>query len=282
MRALVLGGGGAKGAFQVGALEHILGELEVQYDIIAGTSVGAINGSYIAQYKAGEEKQAIQGLVEVWSTINDARIFKPNYPVLGKGLSMVYSAIALNSLYDSSPLIELINKSIDIESLKHSGKEITIGAVSMKTGEYRYWDQNSPDIVKAVEASSAYPIFFKPVVIEEENWADGGLRNNIPAQQALKIGASEIDIITTGPMDEHFAYKSNNVISSLVTVTNVLLDEIQDTNLLIGTLIEEEDNIPVRILAPDKALSDGLDFNQDLIKLNRKIGYETAQSISWG
>lgn len=282
MRALVLSGGGAKGAFQVGALEHLLGDLEVQYDIIAGISVGALNGSYLSQFKAGEEKQSIKGLVEVWDGVNDDRIFKPNYPVLGKGFSMAYSVIATNSLYDSSPVIELVDSLLDTQRMMDSGKELAIGAVSMKTGEHRYWDQNSPDIVKAVGASSSYPIFFKPVEIEGDNWTDGGVRNIIPVEEAIRLGATEIDMITTSPIEESFSYNSNNVISSLLTVIGILLDEVMDTDLLLGTLIAGYEDIPVRILAPDKGLSSGLDFNQDLVKLNRQIGYQSAQSISWG
>lgn len=282
MRALVLSGGGAKGAFQVGALEHILGDLEVQYDIIAGISVGALNGSYLSQFKTGEEKQSIKGLVEVWDRVNDARIFKPNYPVLGKGFSMAYSVIATNSLYDSSPVIELVESLLDTQRMMDSGKELAIGCVSMKTGLCRYWDQNSPDIVKAVGASSSYPIFFKPIVIEGDNWTDGGVRNIIPIEEAIRLGATEIDMITTSPIEQDLSFSSNNVISSLLTVISILLDEVLDTDMLLGTLIAGYEDIPVRILAPDKGLSSGLDFNQELVKLNREIGYQAAQSISWG
>lgn len=282
MRALVLSGGGSKGAFQVGALEHLLGDLQVHYDIIAGISVGALNGSYLSMFKAGEEKQAIQGLVDVWNTVNDPRIFTSNYPVLGKGFSMAYSVIATNSLYDSSPLNNLVDEILDTQKLIESGKELAIGAVSMKSGEYRYWDQNSPDIVKSVQASASYPIFFKPVEIEGQNWTDGGVRNIIPMEKAIEMGATELDVIITSPAQESFSYASHNVISSLLTVIGILLDEVMDTDLLLGSLIAEYDNIPVRLLYPDKPLgTSGLDFNQDAVKVNRQIGYEAAKAMDW-
>ena len=119
-------------------------------------------------------------------------------------------------------------------------------------------------------------------MIEGENWTDGGVRNIIPIEEALRLGATEIDMITTSPVEESFSYSSNNVISSLLTVIGILLDEVLDTDMLLGTLIAGYEDIPLRILAPDKGLSSGLDFNQELVKLNRETGYRAAQSVSWG
>lgn len=282
MRALCLSGGGSKGAFQVGALEHILGDLGVQYDIITGISVGALNGSYLAQYGKGDESDAIKGLVEVWNGVNDSAIFQTNYPVLPKALSMAYSVIATNSLYDSSPLNRLVDSLLDPQALVSSGKELAVGAVSLKDGEYRYWHQDSPDIVKAVQASASYPIFFKPVEIEGQEWTDGGVRNIVPMEKALSMGATEIDVITTSPVIEKFSYKSHNVIESLFSVLGILLDEVMDTDLVLGTLMAQFANVPVRMVYPTEPIGSGLDFNQDLVKLNRQKGYESAKKLNWG
>ncbi len=62
MRALVLSGGGAKGAYEVGALKYLLLDKETQYDIICGVSVGALNASFLSMYPLGQEKVAYQNL----------------------------------------------------------------------------------------------------------------------------------------------------------------------------------------------------------------------------
>lgn len=55
MKALVLSGGGGKGSYQAGAIKYLLGERRENYDIITGTSVGALNGSFLSMYSTGKE-----------------------------------------------------------------------------------------------------------------------------------------------------------------------------------------------------------------------------------
>lgn len=95
------------------------------------------------------------------------------------------------------------------------------------------------------------------------------------------MGATEIDVISTSPAHQVSSYQSHNVIYSLLTVIGVLLDEVMDTDLLLGTLLAQYDDIPIRLLFPDKGLSSGLDFAQDKVKLNRQIGYDAAKSLDW-
>lgn len=288
MRALVLSGGGSKGAFQVGALEHILGDLGVTYDIVTGISVGALNGSFISQFRAGEEKEAIKGLVEVWNSVNDERIFKLNHHRMKRrtfkreNISMALSALGHLSFYDSTPLEELVAEVLDPDKVSTSGKRLSIGCASLSDGEIRYWDENSPDIVKAVSASAAYPVFFRPVEIEGTLWTDGGIRHTIPIERAISMGATEIDVILTGPIPEKQSHNVTNTVQQLLSVISILLDEVYDTDMIIGSLIAEQEGIPVRLLFPTPGLSNGgLDFNQDKVKLNRGLGYEAAKSVDW-
>lgn len=80
MRALVLSGGGAKGAYQCGALQYILGDLEVKYDALCGVSVGAINVAFLAMYKHGEEKRSATTLKNMWSSLDSSKIYKRHFP----------------------------------------------------------------------------------------------------------------------------------------------------------------------------------------------------------
>ena len=288
MRALVLSGGGSKGAFQVGALEHLLGDLEITYDIITGISVGALNGSFLSMYKAGEEKQAIAGLVKVWNTVDDRRIFRLNHHRMPKRtykrekISMARSALWELSFYDSTPLEELVEEVLDPEKAATSGKKLSVGCASLKNGEIEYWGHDSPDLVKAVAASASYPVFFRPVEIEGVLWTDGGIRHTTPIERAIDMGATEIDVILTGPIPEKHEFNVSNTVEQLMAVIAILLDEVWDTDMIIGSLIAEQEDIPVRLLFPTPGLSNhGLDFNPNTIKMNREIGYQAAKSIDW-
>jgi NTE family protein len=281
MRALVLSGGGALGAYQVGALEYLLGEKETHYDIITGISVGALNGSFVSMYLPGEEKQAITDLGKVWDTVNKDRIYKKNYR-MGEKVSMALSAVSARSLYDSSPLVQLVKASLDKNKIATSGKKLAVGAVSLDTGEARYWDEASTDIVEAVCASSAYPMFFTPVTIENQLWTDGGIRNFIPMEKAISMGARQLDVIITSPLDRTYKYKNKNTISSLLNMISILLDEVSDTDYILGSLFAEYDKIPVKLLCPEVHLNgNGLNFSQENVILNRKIGYEDAKGMNW-
>ena len=263
-------------------------ENAVQYDIITGISVGALNGSFISQFKAGEEKEAIKGLVDVWDTVNDLRIFKLNHPRMeGREfkrdkVSMARSALGKLSFYDSTPLEELITEVLDPQRLLASGKQLSVGCVSLSTSEIRYWGEHSEDIVKAVQASASYPVFFRPVEIEGTLWTDGGIRHTIPIEKAISMGATEIDVILTGPLSADHRYNVDNTVQQLLAVIGILLDEVWDTDMIIGALIAEQEDIPVRLLFPTVGLgTSGLDFNPDSIKINRELGYQSAKSIEW-
>ena len=113
MRALVLSGGGSKGSYQVGALLHLLGDLKLQYDILCGVSVGAINAAYLAMFKHGEEQESINSLYRMWLTINSSSIYKRHFP-FGR-----WHALWKNSFYDSSPLHDLIRSNINLQKIRN-------------------------------------------------------------------------------------------------------------------------------------------------------------------
>ena len=109
MRALVLSGGSSRGAYQTGVLKHLLGELEIQYNAVCGTSVGAINAGWLAMYKHGEEKECIDGLEEMWRglTTSDIYVNWANWPKPFSYFGYI-KALWKPSLYNSQPLMNLI------------------------------------------------------------------------------------------------------------------------------------------------------------------------------
>src|ERR1700722_16875954 len=125
MKALVHSSGGSKGSWGAGVIKHLLGDLQIHYSILAGTSVGAINASFISQFPIGEEKHASKALEELWLKLNNSKIFTRWSP-----FGRLHAAWKM-SFYDSSPLHKIIRENIILNKVRSSGKLITVGAVSL-------------------------------------------------------------------------------------------------------------------------------------------------------
>src|SRR5574339_537249 len=111
MRVLVLSGGCSKGAYQVGALKHILGELKVVYDAFCGVSVGAINCAFLSMYPYGEEKGSVDQLEHLWNQLDTPKIYKRWFP-FGR-----WHALWNKSFFDSSPLQNLLRGGIHLDKI---------------------------------------------------------------------------------------------------------------------------------------------------------------------
>jgi NTE family protein len=194
-RALVLSGGANRGAFQVGVLKRWMTDEKKDYDIIVGNSVGAINAACLSQAPYGDPVGAIELLEELWlSEVCTENVYKRWWP-FGR-----MHALWLKSLYDSTPLHELIHRAFNLNMSLSSGRVASVGAVCLDTGENRYVTQSEPNFEKWIIASASLPVFFSPVDIDGKLWGDGGIRHMAPIDQAITLGADEIDVIMTSDM----------------------------------------------------------------------------------
>lgn len=285
-RALVLTGGGARGAFQVGALMHIIGELGLQFDVITGTSVGALNGSFLAQYKKDQGRQAVNDLHGLWLGVENKTIKKHWKPFF------YLHALWKQSLYSSAPLEKLVEDNLDAERIRNSGIELSVLAVSLDTGQARHFRETNKDIKDAVKASAAFPVFFEPVLINGEYYVDGGVRETAPLNQAIRMGAEHITIINTGPLSTIKAIgkklKTLNVALRSIDmqgteVINGDLRHFAETNrkLTDSTLIDDSKQVIEQILVtPDYELIDNpLEFDPQKIRTLILDGYNKARKV---
>jgi NTE family protein len=148
--AIVLSGGGAKGAFQVGALDQLVHKYKVKPKIVVGTSTGAIQALAVAQ-------NDVPRLVEVWSGI------KGNNDIYRERAGLAGALFGAKSLYDTAPLKKLLKKFYDPAKVAASGIELRLGVVSLQSGEFRTIDQSVPGLDNWVYASCAMPVFFEPL-----------------------------------------------------------------------------------------------------------------------
>jgi NTE family protein len=180
-RALVMSGGGSRGAFQLGAADYLVNERGLDFQVIAGVSTGSLNAVLMAQ-GAGLEglKCSLGELRSLWSGIRSVRdVFSSRF--LGRLLVL----FAKDSVYSTRPLAEMIARHVSPERLRASGKELRIGAVSLETGDYRTVDQADPRIRDWALASAAIPLMFPPVAIGDQTTVDGGVRNLTPLEDAF-------------------------------------------------------------------------------------------------
>ncbi len=192
---LVLDGGGARGAYQIGAWKALV-EAGVKFNAVAGTSVGALNGALICM---GDIEKA-EGIWRemTFSTVMDVddewmeRLFRKQTTVkefLNEGWKMLKDGGV-----DVTPLRQLIHETVDEEAIRRCGKEFCLLTFSLS--EFKELDLSIEDIpegfLEDFLLASAYLIGFKNERIQGKKYIDGGVVNNVPLNSLVKRGYEEI------------------------------------------------------------------------------------------
>jgi NTE family protein len=277
-RALVLSGGGCKGAFQVGALGYLTKFLDKEYKIFCGVSVGAINCAFLSQFT--DMHEAATMLEKLWLELDTSKVYKRWCP-FGK-----LHALWKKSVYNSKPLKKMIRKKLNQKKIVLSGNKLRVGAVCLDTGEYRVFDETCPYFHKAVIASSAFPAMLTPAKIGQELWIDGGIRDVTPLKSAIDLGATEIDVIITAPsgVKQNFP-KDPDTIDIAMRSIDVMSDEIMVNDIQIAEFINEQvrqlrvdkREVKINLIQPQKHLTDDpLDFSPELIRGMIRQGFTDA------
>ena len=163
---LALGSGGAKGFAELGALKAFE-ENGIEFDIIAGTSIGSIIGAFYADGYTSTD------IVEMIKRVDFGEI---------KDLFMIRM--------DTSGLYGVLDKTIGSKNIEELKKPFKAVATVVETGEEHVFSKGNVAI--ALCASSSYPPFFKPVVINDVRYIDGAFSNSIPADLVKQMGADYI------------------------------------------------------------------------------------------
>lgn len=226
--ALVLTGGGARGAYQAGAvlaISEILNARALPFQILSGSSAGSLSVAYLAS-RADAFGSASRSLADLWSTIEPHRVFRTDVATLTKTATGWIADLGLggwigtgrgHSLLDTAPLRELIAANCDPEAIRaHVGAArihgVGMTATSYETGlsvtffdgadELSPWSRVTRLGVRAtltvdhVMASAAIPFFFPAVPIDETWYADGCIRLSTPLSPAIRMGADRLIAIS--------------------------------------------------------------------------------------
>ena len=283
-RALVLSGGGVRGAYQVGVLQKWLCEDNIDYDFLCGVSVGALNAFKLATIKYGKPQEAFEEINKIWRSIKQEHVLKDWEP-LGK-----LSALWKKSIYDSSPLARLIKKDYHPSKIEKSGKFLRLGAVCLETGEQKFVTEKDKNLEKWALASASFPVFMEPVKINGKLWIDGGTKVITPLGTAIRSGASHIDVILTTSLEHSNSWDSINTrgwsaipeiaMRSISLMTDrIMLADMRTVGLKNDLVIVNDRyrNINIRIIKPSVSLTgDTLKFNNDRVLEMIDIGYKDA------
>ena len=175
--ALVLGGGGSKGALQAG-LYRAMSELGIRPDMIVGTSVGAFNAAFIA---AGIDPDV---LAEGWAGLSFRRLFGFNWKVLTRGT-------AASSLFSPARLRRLLADRLPAGRLEDLPMQLSLVSTHMVNGDACVWERG--DLVDAVLASISIPGILPPVLTPDGTpHVDGSLAADLPIDLACERGATEV------------------------------------------------------------------------------------------
>jgi len=188
MRALVLGGGGARGALQVGALRALF-EVGFQPELLVGTSIGALNAAYLA--RNGCNLAAVDGLEAAWYDAAAADLLPDNYlwltvrTLFGRGGSDVAERVSHFCMDHGL--------SLGLRFGDLVGPRLILVASDLAAGAPVLYGTNPDDLVlSGVLASIALPPWVRPLVDDNRLLIDGGAVSNLPIEPALSQGASEI------------------------------------------------------------------------------------------
>lgn len=184
--AFVLAGGGSFGALQVGMLRALL-EHGLVPDLIVGSSVGAINGAYLA---GAATPAGIENLTRLWLQVRRQDIF-------GVGLlSAARFFLRRDFLVSADGLRALIDQHLPYRRLEDARIPVHIIATDFLTGEAVVLSRGSA--ADAILASSAIPVAFAPVMVEGRYLVDGAVTSNTPVSIAARLGATRIIVLPTG------------------------------------------------------------------------------------
>nr|WP_321412778.1 patatin-like phospholipase family protein [uncultured Allomuricauda sp.] len=290
MRALVISGGGSKGAFAGGVAQFLIQEAKHDYDLFVGTSTGSLLISHLALNKLDKIKN-------IYSSVNQESIFN-NCPFIIKKKHGV-ETIAINhwnviknfikgkkTFGESENLRKLIRNSITIEEFNElkQGKTdvvVTVSNLSLNQVEYKSINDCTYDeFCDWIWISSNYTPFMSLVKKNGCEYADGGLGTLVPIEEALNRGATEVDVVVLHTEVNHLnRMSSKNPFDLITTIFGFMLDRIENQNIRIGKLVANQKNAIINFYyTPTVLTTNSLVFNKERMTLWWKRGYLYAKN----
>lgn len=288
MNALVISGGGSKGAFAGGVAQYLIEELKRDYQLFLGTSTGSLLVSHLAL-------NDIEKIKSVYTSVTNDSIFnvcpftiKQKHGTQNIGIN--HLNVLLNFLRgsktfgESQNLRNLLRKTlteVEFLFLKESPKDIvvTVSNLSLNQVEFKSLKEFSyEEFVDWIWISCNYTPFMTLAKKNGCEYADGGLGNMVPIEEAINRGATEVDaIILQTEVTQFNRMPSRNAFSLLTNMFSFMLDRIESQNIKIGKYVATHNNAVINFYyAPTVLTINSLIFDKDKMTDWWQRGYQFA------
>jgi NTE family protein len=291
---LVLTGGGARAAYQVGVLKavrEILPQAEKSpFPIVCGTSAGAINAATLAVF-ADDFGAAVDRLLEVWEHFHVDHVYRSDPVGIARVGARWLAALTLlsrtspTSLLDNSPLAEMLARRLDFGRVQENIDNGHLYAVSItcsgySSGQSVSFYQGGPDTeawertqrvgaampirAEHLMASAALPFIFPAVKINREYFGDGSMRQIAPISPALHLGADRVLVVSTARQDSNVEPPRvrGNTYPSVAQIAGHALNSIFLDSLNADIELVQRINRTISLIPPEKVREAGLPLRQ--------------------
>lgn len=273
-------GGGAKGAYEAGVLSILTNpanNINVQYNIITGISIGALTTMIIGNYSVGQEQQMSQQLTNMWFSIQNNSDLFVEWPG-----GLIEGILFKSSIYNNARSIKFFRSYFGTPQ-----RNVRVGATNLDTGLLQYFDQSiGASFFDGAISSASIPVAFPPHIMEGHAFADGGCVTNLDIPSAveycLNITGNQrqitIDIITDefySNLANETSFKTRDVLERVYSIQKY------DNNAwYLYNTMQAYENVNYRYIAiPSKQLNGSLNFDSSAIRSNYNIGVQDALNL---
>ena len=290
MKALVISGGGSKGAFAGGIAEYLIENKKNDYDLFVGASTGSLLIPLLASKNLDKAHQ-------VYTTIKNHDIFSLSPYKLKKirgiefirmhHLNVLRSFLKGNKTFGSSKnlrkTIEKYFTEFDFNTIKNSKTNVVVTVSNLSTQGVEYKSINDcsyKDFCDWIWASANFVPFMSLMIKNNMEYADGGFGNNIPVQVAIDAGATEIDVIILDPIQRlSNKIRSTNAFDLTFKLLDFMMEQNNQSKLEISKLRAQNKKVKInRFHTPTQLTENSLIFNKKKMENWWKEGMKFAQT----
>lgn len=291
MRALVISGGGSKGAFAGGVAQYLINIKEYDYDILVGTSTGSLLVSHLALKK-------VEKIKSIYTSVNQNSIFNIS-PFIIKTDKTGNKQIGINhfnvlrsfikkqkTFGESKRLKKLIDYNFteeEFQQLRNLKKEIVVTVSNLTKNQVEYKsirDCSYKDFCDWIWISANFIPFMSLATKNGCEYADGGFGNLVPIEEAINRGATTIDVIVLQTEDiNSIRPVSKNAFSLMGNIHSFMTDRIERQNIHIGKLVANSKHVTLNFYyTPTVLTNNSLIFDQELMTQWWESGYQYAKN----
>lgn len=292
MRALVISGGGSKGAFAGGVAQYLMQEKNCKYDLLLGTSTGSLLIPHLALGN-------VDKIYDIYTNVDMEKIFSINPFVVKKrkGIEIVtinhFNVLmqffkGKRTFGESQKLKKYIKDNFSLSEfnqLKAAKTNIVVTVTNLSKNDVEYKSINDFDYDEFCDwiwISCNYIPFMSLVSKNDCEYGDGGFSSLVPIREAINRGATEIDVVIL-ETETQIAPRiiGKNPFSLMVDLFATLLDQVEKHDITIGKLAANNKNVKLNLYyTPTQLTNNALIFNKENMKEWWHQGYEYAKNKS--